>query len=99
MQQLSEPLIFAVLHRKQAVNAGVTVAVLGMTWFFNQALLQYSMALIAALRSYSPNGLFSPSRSILAFLCCLIYGPKIGPHKVYFALYDSGFYSLFLKCF
>lgn len=73
MQQLSEPLIFAVLHRKQAGNAGVTVAVLGMTWFFNQALLQYSMALIAALRSYSPNGLFSPSRSILAFLCCLMW--------------------------
>lgn len=67
MQQLFEPLIFAVLHRKQAGNAGVTVAVLGMTWFFNQALLQYSMALIAALRCYSPNGLFSPSRPILAF--------------------------------
>lgn len=42
MQQLSEPLIFAVLHRKQAGNAGVTVAVLGMTWFFNQALLHFN---------------------------------------------------------
>lgn len=68
MQQLFEPLIFAVLHKKQAGNAGLTVAVLGLTWFFNQALRQYSTALIAALRSYSPSGPLSPSRLILAFL-------------------------------
>lgn len=50
MQLLFAPLIFAVLHKMQAGNAGVTVAVMGMTWFFNQALLLYSLTLIAALR-------------------------------------------------
>lgn len=47
MQLLFVPLIFAVLHKKQAGNAGVTVAAMGMTWFFN-----HSPTLIAALRSY-----------------------------------------------
>lgn len=72
MQLLFAPFIFAVLHKMQAGNAGVTVAVMGMTWFFNQALLQYSMTLIAALRSYSRSGLFSPSSLILALFYILL---------------------------
>ena len=39
MQLLFVPLIFAVLHKKQSGNSGVTVAAMGMTWFFNQARL------------------------------------------------------------
>lgn len=72
MQLLFAPLIFAVLHKMQAGNAGVTVAVMGMTWFFNQALLQYSLTLIAALRSYALNRVLSPSSLILAFFFCLL---------------------------
>lgn len=41
MQLLFVPLIFAVLHKKQAGNARVTVAAMGMTWFFHQARLKY----------------------------------------------------------
>lgn len=41
MQLLFVPLIFAVLHKEQAGNVGVTVAAMGMTWFFNQARLQH----------------------------------------------------------
>lgn len=67
MQLLFVPLISAVLHKKQAGNAGVTVAAMGRTWFFNQARLQYSLTLIAALRSYSLSGLLSPGSVILAF--------------------------------
>jgi len=37
MQLLFVPLIFAALHKKHAGNAGVTVAAVDMTWFFNQA--------------------------------------------------------------
>ena len=87
MQLLFVPLIFAVLHKKQAGNARVTVAAMGMTWFFNQTRLQYSLALIAALRSYSVSGLLSSTSLILAFFflfCCLPCAPKcprFGPHK------------------
>lgn len=63
---------FAALHKEQAGNAGVTVAAMGMTWFFNQACLQHSLTLIAALRSYSLNGLLSTSSLILAFLFVLL---------------------------
>lgn len=44
MQLLFVPLIFAVLHKKQAGNARVTVAAMGMTWFFHQARLKYFSA-------------------------------------------------------
>lgn len=60
---------FAVLHKKQAGNAGVTVAAMGMTWFFNQACLQYSLALIAALRSYLLSGLLSLSQQSNSGFC------------------------------
>lgn len=72
MQLLFVPLIFAVLHKKQAGNARATVAAMGMTWFFNQARLQHSLTLIAALRSYSLSGLLSPSNLILAFFFILL---------------------------
>lgn len=67
MQLLFVPLIFAVLHKKQARNAGVTVAAMGMTWFFN-----HSLTLIAALRSSSLSGLLAPSSLILAFFFILL---------------------------
>lgn len=72
MQLLFVPLIFfPLLHKKQAGNARVTVAAMGMTWFFNQTRLQSSLALIAALRSYSLSGLRTPSSLILAFFFIL----------------------------
>lgn len=62
MQLLFVPLSFAVLHKKQAGNARITVAAMGMTWFFNQTHLQDSLTLIAALLSklLSPLGLILP---------------------------------------
>lgn len=87
MQLLFVPLIFfPLLHKKQAGNARVTVAAMGMTWFFNQTRLQSSLALIAALRSYSLSGLHTPSSLILAFffillsLCCSKC-PRFRPHE------------------
>lgn len=41
MHLLFGPLIFAFLLKKQAGNARVTVAAVGMTWFFNNRYLQY----------------------------------------------------------
>lgn len=65
MQLLFVPLIFAVLHKKQAGNARVTVAAMGMTWFFNQTHLQYSLAFVPALGPHSESELLSPSGLIL----------------------------------
>lgn len=65
MQLLFVPLIFAVLHKKQAGNARVTVAAMGMTWFFNHTHLQCSLAFVPALGPHSESELLSPSGLIL----------------------------------
>lgn len=74
---------FAVLHKKQASNAGVTVAAMGRTWFFNQARLQHSPTLIAALRSRLLSGLLSPSTLILAFSFVLLSLLCSKMHKIW----------------
>lgn len=64
MPLLFVPLIFfcAVLHKKQAGNVRVTVAAMGMTWFFHQARLRN----FPALKTFHAEWAAFCSRLILA---------------------------------
>lgn len=99
MQLLFVPLIFSVLHKKQAGNARVTVAAMGRTWFFNQTRLQYSPALIAALRSNSVSGpaLSQQSNSgflLLTVVFVVLHNAGDLGHMKNFVLHNSILYSL-----
>lgn len=85
MQLLFVPLISAVLHKKQAGNARVSVAAMSMTWFFNQSHPRFSPALIAALRSRSLSTPLSTAAAILPFFLNSL---------VFVALQNSGFCPL-----
>lgn len=82
--------VFAVLHKKRAGNARVTVAAMGRTWFFNQTRLRLSLAFNRCIKiSLSAvSGLLSLSGLILAFFLFILLSSlrfrdlcqRVGPH-------------------
>lgn len=73
MPLLFVPLIFfcAVLHKKRAGNARVTVAAMGMTWFFHQAPLKN----FPALKTFRTEWAAFCSRLILASVFFHLFSP------------------------
>lgn len=86
MQLLFVPLISAVLHKKQAGNAGVSVAAMSMTWFFNQSVSS------AVLPGFNRSIKISLSEYAAVYRCCK--SASFLNSLVFVALQNSGFCPL-----